>query len=206
MRIDRRAQTLGLVTRARTPTLPVSDKETLLRSKSFDRLQRLAFGVVLPRHVRKNQSAEIGHVFAQGQLPVDLDIVKNYVLRILIRDATGSLLKCFGVFGSPPVPQIAVRVELAPFIVEAMRKLMSDGSAGIAEVGSRVGIRIEQWRLQNPGGEIYIVHLRIVVRIYRGRSHEPFAEIHGLANLRQLTLKFEFAGVKHVAHFVVADD
>src|ERR1700680_2311943 len=98
MRVDSSAQAFGFVARARTPALPVSDEEALLWSKSFQRLQRLALGILLPRHVGQDHPAQIGDVFAQGQLSVDLDVIPNHVLRILIRDATGTLLKRFGIF------------------------------------------------------------------------------------------------------------
>src|SRR5579863_2967800 len=143
MRVDSSSQAFGFVARAGAPTLSVSDEETLLRRESFNRFQRLAFGIVLPCHVSQNQPAQIGNIFAQGQLPVDLDNVHNHILRILIRDATGALLKRFGILRSPPVAQVAVGIELTAFIVEAVREFMADGASSVAEVGSRVRISIE---------------------------------------------------------------
>src|ERR1700691_4679496 len=103
MRIDSGLQSFGFVARIRTPALPVSDKEALLRREAVDRLERLALRIFLPRHVSQNHSAQIGDILAQSQFSRDLDVIHDYVLRILIRDTTGALLKRFGVFRSPPV-------------------------------------------------------------------------------------------------------
>ena len=55
-----------------------------------------------------------------------------------------ALVELFGVVRGPPVAQIAVRVELAAFVVEAVGQFMSDGGAGVAIVGGIVGLGIEQ--------------------------------------------------------------
>ncbi len=48
--------------------------------------------------------------------------------------------------------------------------------------------------------------MRIVIGVHRRWSHFPLAAIHRLTDLGQLTAKFEFAGAKHIAHFVVASN
>src|SRR5580658_5025690 len=157
MRVDSGTQPFGLVACTRTPALPVSDEETLLRREALERLQRLPLGILLPRHLSQNHSAQIGDILAESQFPVDLDVIHNYILRILIRDAACTLLERFGIFRSPPVTQIAIGVKLAAFVVEAVGKFMANRRSSIAEVGSRVGIHIEQRRLQNPCWEIDVV-------------------------------------------------
>ncbi len=84
-------------------------------------------------------------------------------------------------------------VELAAFVVEAVRQFVSNGGAGVAVIGRIVGFRIEQRRLQDAGGEIDVVDLRIVVGVDSGRRHVPFAAVHGLADLRDLTVEFKCA-------------
>ena len=65
---------------------------------------------------------------------------------------------------------------------------------------------VEEGRLQNAGGEIDVVHLRIVIGVDRGRRHVPFLAVHGLADLVQLALELELVGAETVAHGVVALD
>src|ERR1700686_5178984 len=84
MRVYGGAQTLGLIPGLATPALAVADKEALLGREAIDRIQRLAFGVILPRRERQNQSAQIGDIFSQCQLAIDLDVVDDRVSRILI--------------------------------------------------------------------------------------------------------------------------
>src|SRR5271156_1002793 len=157
MRIDGGTEPFGFVARIRTPALPVSDEETLLRRESFERFEGLSLRILLPRHVSQNHSAQIGDIFAERQFSVDLNLVQNYILRILIRDATGALLKRFGIVRRPPVAQITVGVKLAAFVIKAVRKFVADRRASIAEVRRRIRIHVEQWRLQNSRGEIDVV-------------------------------------------------
>src|ERR1700678_712480 len=145
MWIDGGTQPFSFVARVRTPALPISDEETLLRRESFERFEGLILLILLPRHVSQNHSAQMGDIFTQRQFSVELNVIQNYILRILIRDATGALVKCFGVVRSPPVPQIAIGVELAAFVVKAVRKFMANRRAGVAEVRRRIRIHVEQW-------------------------------------------------------------
>src|SRR5260221_10295271 len=98
MRVYGGQHSSAFVARATTPALAVGDKESLLWCESSDRLQLLALRIVLPRHVGQDQSAQVGDIFAQGQLSVDPDVVHSHILRILIGNATGALLKRFGIF------------------------------------------------------------------------------------------------------------
>ena len=66
------------------PALAVADEETLIGSEAFDRLELLTLGVVLPRQVGEQQAAQVGNIFAQRQLAVDLDVVDDGVCRILV--------------------------------------------------------------------------------------------------------------------------
>ena len=97
-------------------------------------------------------------------------------------------------------------IELAAFVVEAMREFVADGASGIAVVRRGIGFRIKQRRLQHAGGEIDVIHLRIVVGVHGRRSHVPLTVIHGLANLRQLPVEFEHPSPQHIAHLIDTND
>ena len=75
---------LRLVADLAAPALPVADEEALVGREAVDRVQRLGFGVILPRHVGQEQAAQVGDIFAQRQLAVDLDVVDDRVGRVLV--------------------------------------------------------------------------------------------------------------------------
>ena len=52
-------------------------------------------------------------------------------------------------------------------------------------------VRVEERRLQDAGGEVDVVHLRIVVGVDRGRRHVPLLAVHRLADLVQLAVELE---------------
>jgi hypothetical protein len=87
------------------------------------------------------------------------------------------------VLRGPPVLQVALGVVLAALVVEAVGELVADGGAGVAVVGRVVHLRVEERRLQDAGGEVDVVDLRVVVRVHRGRGHVPLAAVDGLADL-----------------------
>src|SRR5262249_32574532 len=124
MWIDGRSQTLLGIAHISTPALPVAHEEALLGSQAIDWFQLLAFSVFLPRHVSQDQATYISYIFAKRQLAVDFHVINDFVVRILIGDATSPLYKILGIFGSPPVAQIAFGVVLAAFIIEAMRQFV----------------------------------------------------------------------------------
>ena len=106
----------------------------------------------------------------------------------------------------PPVLQIALGVELAAFVVEAVGQLVADGAAGVAVVGSIVDLGVVERRLQHAGGKVDVVHLRVVVGVDRGRRDVPLAVIDGLADLGDVAAALEFRGALHVAEEIVARD
>jgi hypothetical protein len=58
-----------------------------------------------------------------------------------------------GVLRGPPVAQHAVAVGLAALVVEAVADLVADDAADAAVVDGRVGVGIEERRLQDGGRE-----------------------------------------------------
>ena len=101
-------------------------------------------------------AAVIGGVFSLGEKAVLLDAgacVGN-VLSVLVGNTFATLVILFTVFGSPPVAQVAVSVELASLIVEAVDDFMSNDHADGAQVHGVVLCRIEERRLQNASREV----------------------------------------------------
>ena len=80
------------------------------------------------------------------------------------------------VVGCPPVAQRAVGVDLAALVVEAVRQFVADHAADRAVVDRRIGIRIEDRRLQDSGRK-HDVAQRAVVGIVGLRRHAPVEAI-----------------------------
>src|ERR1039458_9801553 len=86
-------------------------------------------------------------------------------LRILVGDALAALVILLGVLGGPPVAQIAMSVELAALIVEAVSEFVSDDHADGAVIHGIIHVLLEKRRLQDASGEVDRIQLRIVIRI-----------------------------------------
>ena len=97
----------------------------------------------------------------------------------------------FAVGGRPPVTQIPVRVELPPFIVEAVRQLVPDRPSRVPIIRRHVRRSIKQRRLQNSRREVDVIALRIIFRVHGRRRHAPFQPVHRLADLRQPPVEFK---------------
>src|SRR5208283_6054506 len=85
------------------------------------------------------------------------------VLRVLVRNALAALLVLFGILGGPPIAQVAVSVELPSLIVEAMREFVANHHPDRAVIHRVIQVLLEKWRLQNAGGKVDRIQLRIVV-------------------------------------------
>ena len=153
-------------------------------------------------------SAIVSSVLALGEQTVLLDSGSGvrHFLRVFIRDALAAFVILLAIFGGPPVTQVAVRVEFASLIVEAMNDFMSDDHANGAEINRIVFRRIEIRRLQNTGGKVDGVELRIIVGVDRRRSHGPLSAIYGFANLRHPALELKGRGVRDVVQITRARD
>ena len=143
MGIDGGIHAFAFVACVLAPALSVSDKEALLGSEPVDRIKLLASNLILPGNVCQHQAAQVGDIFSQGELAVDLDVIHGYVLRILIGNTIGAFVELLAIFQCPPVAQISVSIELASFVVEAVGEFVSNGGSGVAIVGSVVGLGIE---------------------------------------------------------------
>src|ERR1700741_4038551 len=106
-----------------------------------------------------------------------MDIVDEDEGRILVADTFGALVEFLPVCFGPPIFQVPLGVELAAFVVEAVGEFVADGAAGVAVVGGVVHLGVIQRRLKDTGGEVDVVHLRIVVGVYRGGRDVPLAAI-----------------------------
>src|SRR6266404_4305868 len=199
MRIGLRADSQIFRTVVGTIPLSEADEEALLWGEAVDGLEIFAGAGRAPGHVRQDFSAEVGDVFAFGQFPVDVHVLGDHVLRILVTDAFGALVEFFAVGFGPPGFQIAFGVELAAFVVEAVGEFVADGAAGVAVIWRVVDFGIVKRGLENSGGKIDVVHLRIVVGVNGGGRDLPLAVIDWLADFADVAAGFKSGGALNVA-------
>src|SRR3546814_10183738 len=76
-----------------------------------------------------------------------------------------------------------------------------------AAVVERVaGVRVEERRLQDRGGECELVGQRVVGRVDRLRAHTPFSLVHRLADLADIPLVVEIARGEHVVEVALRSE
>ena len=155
-----------------------ADEEALLRREAVDRLQRLAAVVASSTRCRP---ASVPPRSATSSPSVSLPLILMSSTTVYCEYwstmQSARLSNFVGVLLGPPVLQIALGVELAAFVVEAVGQFVADGAAGVAVVRRVVHLRIEERRLQHAGREVDVVHLRVVVGVHGRRRHAPFAAV-----------------------------
>ena len=206
MRVGLRQHSLAFWPRVLAPALTVAHEEPLFRRETVDGLSRRGRQRRDVGHQRNPQTAVVGGILAERQLAVHLDVVHRGEVRILVDDAGGPLLEAFGVGGRPPVLQVALRVELAPLVVEAVRQLVADHTAGGPVVQRRVGLGVVEGRLEDAGREVDVVLERVVIRVDRGRRHAPLALVERLPDAIHLAAELELVGALRVAERIAARD
>ena len=127
-----------------------------------------------------------------------MQVVERHVVVELLDQLAGALLERRLVGIRPPVGIVALGVELAALVVEAVHDFMADDRANAAVVQRRIGIHVEEGRLQDGGREHDLVLERVVVRVDRLRGHAPLLAIHRLADLGHLVGIFEGRRRHHV--------
>ena len=83
---------------------------------------------------------------------------------------------------------------------------MADRAAGVAVVRCVVDADVVERGHQHAGGEVDVVHRRVVIGIHRRWRHEPFAPVDGFADPGQLSLRLEDGRPRDVAVEVAALD
>ena len=79
-----------------------------------------------------------------------------------------------------------------------MRHLVSDNRAYAAVIDRVIRVRIEERRLQNPGGEYDFIHIGVVIGVHRWRRHAPVSPIHWFADFLEVAIHLEMVGPNRV--------
>src|SRR5207237_3834562 len=128
-------------------------------------------------------AAVICRVFPKREFAIQLQIVNRNEVSVFVGNATGPLFKFLAVLFRPPVAQIALRIELAPLVVESMSQLMADDRANAPEIHVIVNFLVEERWLQNPRWENNLIAWRTVIDVPRRCSHAQFLASERLAAL-----------------------
>ena len=143
------------------------------------------------------QAGEIGDILAEGQRALDVVAGQRLVGVILGDELRGQRIEARRVLRSPPFVKRAVLVVAAALIVEMVADLVADDGADAAIIDRRVGIGIEEGRLQDRGREDDLVPHRIGVGVDLHRSHAPFAPVDGPAELVEVAVPILELGRAH---------
>jgi hypothetical protein len=209
VRIGFRRYALNLIGAVLAPYLRVGDKEPLRSCIAVD----LRFRTLLllgqrtyQRLIGDAKAAIIRRVFTQRKLAVQMRSCNRLKAAVFFHFAVRPRIELFSVRRRPPVLYIALRVIPAAFIIKAMRHFMADHHANGSRVHGRVLGVIKEWRLQNAGRKVDVVHGRIVVGIDRWRRHTPFLFIHRLAQMIDLPVPLESSRPPQIADKIIALD
>ena len=145
-------------------------------------------------HEGEQKATVVGGVLAEGELAVDLDVVDGGEGAVFVDEAVGAGGEVLEVFGGPPVVEVALGVELAALVVEAVGEFVADDGADVAVVDGVVLGAVVEGRLQDSGGEVDVVHAGVVVGVDGGRGHLPLLLVDGLADLVELAVVLEGVG------------
>src|SRR5881394_3434866 len=106
-----------------TPDRRVREKEALVGREAVDGRLRLRLQGLLQREVRDLDASQVREVLTERELAVHVDAVHASEGIELLLHARGPLPVAPGILGGPPVVQVALRIEAAPAVVEAVRDL-----------------------------------------------------------------------------------
>ncbi len=133
------------------PHTTIAQKETLLRSVAVNVLRSLA-SFVFGNHLFKGHQgnagpAVIGRILPQSKLAVQFQVIDRDKVPVFTGHTTGALFEFFPILFGPPVAKIALRIELAALIIEAVGKFMADHRTDAAKVDRIVHFLVEKRRL-----------------------------------------------------------
>src|SRR4029077_4330196 len=172
--------------RLRTNFIPTKlsprNEKLLVRRNYIESRSRMLCFRLLESQKSNLRPRQIANALTQNQLPVVMDVRFDKIAVKLARNTRGLLSKAFFVFGSPPVFQTSLRIELRTLIVEAVADLVPDHHADGAIVDRVHGSHIERRWLQNRCRKDDFVQQRRVICIRRWRCHAPPPTVRQSAN------------------------
>src|SRR5580658_9177449 len=123
MGVDRQSPTLFGLPAVLPPNLSPGDEESLLRREIVDDPPpgRVGGEPTLERLVGEADAPEVGDVLPEGQLTVDVHSGQRLLFGILRDDLLGPGVELTRICVTPPIGQVALRVEPAALVVVSVR-------------------------------------------------------------------------------------
>ena len=157
------------------PHLRPGQEEALVAGQAVDHRRLAMLGdVAAIGGIGHFEPAEIADILAHGELRIDLEAGQRLVGAILRAEPRGALGEALG--RRLAVHQSRTRpcgVEAAALVVEAVADLVADHRADRAVIDRRIGVGIEEGRLQDAGREGDLVEQRVVGGVDRLRRSFP---------------------------------
>ena len=145
---------------------------------------------------------DVADILAQGEGTLDVGAGENLVGVILRHQLLGQRLERLAVGVGPPFIEAAALVIFGALIVEMVADLMADDRADSAIIDRRVGVGIEERRLQDGGRKDDLLHSEIGVGVDRHRGHPPLPPPDRCPKLGNIIVVRPFDGAKRVAERV----
>src|SRR5438876_3348432 len=114
-----------------------------------------------------------------------MNISRCHKLRVLVCEALDLATESSKVLGRPPVTQVALRVELATSIIEAVGNLVRNNGCDGAIIHCIIHHGVKKSGLQYARRKMDGVERRVVVSIGSSGGHGPLFPFHGLADLAE---------------------
>src|SRR5205823_7746009 len=153
MRIARHLLAHIIIGNFATPCLGPTQKNALLASEPVEHRRRFSSKRSLIGIEREREPSQIRNIFAHGYFAIYSHARQRFILRILLAQNLGARLESLCILRQPPIAQRPRGIDFAPLIVEAVGQFVPDNATGGAVVDRRIGIGIEDRRLQNSGGK-----------------------------------------------------
>src|SRR6185295_17075182 len=198
VRVREHLRTQGVVAYLAAPGLCEGQEEPLIAREAVQNRRFRSIERELVRGVGHLETTEIADVLAHREIAVHACAFERAVGCVESAELLRRLEESGVGLGRPPVAHLSGAVELAAFVVEAVTDLMADDRADRAVVDRRIGVRIEERRLQDARREGDLILGRIVVGVDGLRRHEPLAAIDGLVDALDVTLPLEYPRVAHI--------
>ena len=173
--------------RAASRVLPASvlgegEEELLVAGEAVDDGGGLAVERGVPGVVGGGEAGEVGDVFAEGLVAVEVEVGEGGVGVVLLGEGFDGGVEVGEVGGGPPVADVALGVEGGAFGVEGVGDFVADDGADGAVVGGVGGLGIEERAAEDGGGEVEAVVEREVDGVDGLRRHGPLLAVGGLAD------------------------
>ena len=141
-------QQIGLAIFA-PPDLRPAEIETLVAGHAVDHRRRPAAQRMLVGVIGDGEAGEVGDILAERERALDVAAGQRLIGVILGDELRGQRIEAGAVLRRPPLPERAGLVIMAALVVEMVADLVADDRGDAAIIDRRIGMGVEEGRLQD---------------------------------------------------------